>query len=73
VRLGTRHLSQGGILVACSCSAHVRAEHFFSTVRKALIHSGRTFEEIQTTRHAADHPANFQEAEYLKAIYCRIN
>jgi len=73
VRLGTRHLAPGGILVACSCSAHVRAEQFFGTVRKALIQSGRTFEEIQTTRHAADHPANFQEAEYLKAIYCRIN
>jgi len=73
VRLGTQHLSAGGILVACSCSAHVGTEQFFGTVRKALLRSGRSYEEIQTTRHAADHPANFAEAEYLKAIYCRIN
>jgi 23S rRNA (cytosine1962-C5)-methyltransferase len=72
VRLGTQHLSRGGLLVACSCSAHVSAEQFFSTVRKALMQSGRKFEELQTTRHAPDHPANFEEAEYLKAIYCRV-
>jgi 23S rRNA (cytosine1962-C5)-methyltransferase len=73
VRLGTQHLCRGGLLVACSCSARVGAEQFFSAVRKALSQSGRKFEEIQTTRHAADHPANFLEAEYLKALYCRVN
>jgi len=72
-RLGTRHLSKGGILVACSCSAHVSAEEFFNTVGKGLAENGRRFTEIQTTRHAADHPASFKEAEYLKAIYCRVD
>jgi 23S rRNA (cytosine1962-C5)-methyltransferase len=73
VSLGLSHLSQGGILVACSCSAHVSPEEFFSAVRKALIRSARRFEEIQTTRHPADHPASFKAAEYLKAIYVRVN
>jgi 23S rRNA (cytosine1962-C5)-methyltransferase len=67
--LGIQHLAPGGILVACSCSAHVTAEEFFDAVRRSAGKSARAFQEIQTTRHAPDHPATFKEAEYLKAIY----
>lgn len=70
---GLQHLSPGGILVACSCSAHVSAEEFFSTVRSAAAMSGRKFAELQTTRHAPDHPARFHEAEYLKGIFLRLD
>jgi 23S rRNA (cytosine1962-C5)-methyltransferase len=69
---GLRHLRPGGILVACSCSAHVSAEEFFAAVRQAARGSGRRFTELQTTRHAPDHLATFPEAEYLKAIYLRL-
>jgi len=65
-------LSHDGILVACSCSAHVSTEEFFGTVRKIASGTGRSCEEILTTAHAADHPATFSAAEYLKAIYLRI-
>ena len=68
---GIEHLALGGILVACSCSAHVTAEEFFEAVRKSALEAGRKFEELRTTRHAPDHPATFKEAEYLKAIYLR--
>lgn len=68
---GLNHLSPGGILVACSCSAHVTAEEFFTAVRQAARGSGRRFTELQTTRHAPDHHATFAEAEYLKGIYLR--
>jgi len=67
--LGIRHLAQDGILLACSCSAHVSAEEFFEAVRNAGKESKRKFRELETTGHAPDHPATFQEAEYLKAIY----
>jgi 23S rRNA (cytosine1962-C5)-methyltransferase len=67
--LGIRHLRPGGILVACSCSAHVKAHEFFEAVRKAAKSSKRKFCEMETTGHAADHRATFAEAEYLKAIY----
>lgn len=70
---GVRHLSPGGILVACSCSAHVSAEEFFGAVRLAATRSGRKFAELQTTRHAPDHPARFKEAEYLKGIFLRFD
>ena len=69
--LGVQRLSPGGILLACSCSAHVSEQEFFDAVRQALDKSGRPFEEMQTTGHAPDHPATFPEAQYLKAIYCR--
>lgn len=68
---GVNHLSPGGILVACSCSAHVTAEEFFDAVRQATRSSDRRFTELQTTRHAPDHHATFAEAEYLKGIYLR--
>jgi 23S rRNA (cytosine1962-C5)-methyltransferase len=69
--LGIEHLAQGGILVACSCSAHVTAEEFFGAVREAAESSKRRFTELETTRQPADHPAGFKEAEYLKGIYLR--
>ena len=69
---GLAHLKPGGILVACSCSAHVTAEEFFESVRNSAVRAGRNFEELRTTHHAPDHPATFREAEYLKAIYLRV-
>jgi 23S rRNA (cytosine1962-C5)-methyltransferase len=63
------HLRSGGLLLACSCSAHVTAEEFFGFVRRAAARSGRKFLELETTRHPPDHPVTFPEAEYLKAIY----
>jgi len=68
---GLGHLLPGGILVACSCSAHVTAEEFFGAVRLAATRADRRFTELQTTHHAPDHHATFKEANYLKGIYLR--
>lgn len=70
--LGLTHLNPGGILLACSCSAHVTAEEFFGAIRHAASKSGRKFHELETTRHAPDHHATFKEAEYLKGIYLKF-
>ena len=70
--LGIQHLAKSGILVACSCSAHVTAEEFFAAVGRSATNSGRRFEYLRATRHAPDHHATFKEAEYLKAIYLRV-
>jgi 23S rRNA (cytosine1962-C5)-methyltransferase len=61
-------LAKDGILVAASCSAHVSADEFFGLARKF----GPRIQELKTTRHAADHPATFPEADYLKCIYLRL-
>jgi 23S rRNA (cytosine1962-C5)-methyltransferase len=65
-------LNKEGVLVASSCSAHVSAEEFFNLALEAARRSGRRFVRLKTTGHAADHPAAFAEAEYLKCIYLRF-
>jgi 23S rRNA (cytosine1962-C5)-methyltransferase len=65
-------LNKNGILVASSCSAHVSATEFFNLTLEAAHKSGRPFVELKTTGHAADHPATFAEAEYLKCIYLKL-
>jgi 23S rRNA (cytosine1962-C5)-methyltransferase len=70
---GIRRLTRDGVLLACSCSAHVSAEEFFGAVRQAAMNSGRRFVELKTTRHAPDHPATFKEADYLKGIFLKFS
>jgi 23S rRNA (cytosine1962-C5)-methyltransferase len=70
--LGLARLAPGGILAACSCSAHVSAEQFFGAARKALARSGRPARELETTGHPPDHRAAFKEARYLKAIFFEV-
>ncbi|HEY9508875.1 MAG TPA: class I SAM-dependent methyltransferase [Verrucomicrobiae bacterium] len=70
--LGLTHLNAGGILLACSCSAHVTAEEFFGAIHHAASRSGRKFQELETSRHAPDHHATFKEAEYLKGIFLQF-
>jgi 23S rRNA (cytosine1962-C5)-methyltransferase len=67
-----RWLAPSGVLLAASCSAHVSSDEFFAAVRQATRQSGRKFSELQTTAHAPDHPTTFPEAQYLKAIYLRM-
>jgi 23S rRNA (cytosine1962-C5)-methyltransferase len=57
-----RRLRPGGILVAASCSAHV------SAVEGTANEIGKTWRELWRSGHAADHPAAFPEAMYLKAL-----
>ena len=70
---GLQHLAPGGVLVACSCSAHVSAEEFFAVVRQSAEQTQRGFSELRTTRHAPDHQGSFKEADYLKGIYLRVD
>ncbi|MCG3149527.1 MAG: Ribosomal RNA large subunit methyltransferase I [Verrucomicrobiae bacterium] len=65
-------LRPNGVLVACSCSAHVSTIEFLEAVRKSAAQAGRPFKELRTTGHAPDHPATFPEANYLKAIYLSV-
>ena len=69
VQSALKHLRSEGILVVCSCSAHISLEEFFKVVRQAASNSNQLFSVLQTRGHPPDHPATFKEAEYLKAIY----
>jgi 23S rRNA (cytosine1962-C5)-methyltransferase len=69
---GLRHTERGGVVLACSCSAHVSADEFSDTVRDAAKRSGRKF-QWEFRGHAPDHPATIPEAQYLKAVYLRLD
>jgi 23S rRNA (cytosine1962-C5)-methyltransferase len=69
---GLRLARKGGVLLCCSCSAHVAAEEFFAAVTKTAQKSGRGHEVMAMRREPPDHHAAFPEAEYLKAIYLRF-
>jgi 23S rRNA (cytosine1962-C5)-methyltransferase len=68
---GAKLLRPRGVLVAASCSAHVKADEFFQVVRAAARRPPLHFDELRTTGHAPDHPARIPEAEYLKCIFLK--
>ena len=70
--LGLARLHAGGILLACSCSAHVTQEEFFESVRAAARQSGRKIQELGRYTEPPDHPAVIPESRYLKAIYISV-
>jgi 23S rRNA (cytosine1962-C5)-methyltransferase len=69
--LGAGVVSARGILVTCSCSAHVSVEDFESAVERGL--GRRSFSVIERTGHALDHPVRFKEGRYLKALFIQMD
>ena len=65
-------VEDGGILVQASCSSRVTATDFYDTVTEAAQEHGATFTELRRTGHDVDHPVTFDEGEYLKAGYWRV-
>jgi 23S rRNA (cytosine1962-C5)-methyltransferase len=65
-----RLLQPGGILVTCSCSAHVSLEDFRFMLSEAAGRARRTVQILETFTHGIDHPelVAFTEGEYLKCI-----
>jgi 23S rRNA (cytosine1962-C5)-methyltransferase len=61
-------LRPGGILVACSCSAHVTREEFHAAVQAGAAARRRDLRVLRTADHPADHAPSFAEAHYLKCI-----
>ena len=75
-RLTAQAISQlrpGGILVAASCTAHVSAEEFYGLVIEEAQAARRAATELWRSGHAVDHPADFLEARYLKAICLELS
>lgn len=72
IKAAARRTAPGGMLVACSCSAHIKRDEFFALARQTLRENRRPIAREETTGHPPDHPAAFPEAEYLKAIYLTL-
>ncbi len=65
-------IEDGGILVQASCSSRVTPAEFFDTVTEAAEEHGATFTELRRTGHDIDHPVTYDEGEYLKAGFWRV-
>ncbi len=66
-------LARGGILMSCSCSAHLSMEEFRYMLSEAGGGAGRRLQVLETFGHGTDHPVGvaFTEGEYLKCVVMR--
>ena len=71
-KAGAQCTRDGGLLLAASCSAQVRADEFYRSVDLGIRATGRSYQKILKTGHPLDHPVTFKEGAYLKAIYCQF-
>jgi 23S rRNA (cytosine1962-C5)-methyltransferase len=68
-----RLLPPGGVLITCSCSAHVTAADFAEVVAAAAADAGRAVQVLERRGADVDHPALLGAAEthYLKCLILR--
>jgi 23S rRNA (cytosine1962-C5)-methyltransferase len=64
-------LADGGTFVAASCSSHITAEEFLSTLDDAALAGARELRLLELTGPPPDHPtlAAFPEGRYLKCAF----
>lgn len=69
--MGLKALNSGGILVSCSCSAHLKMTDFRYMLSVAGRAAEKTFRIVETYTHGIDHPvlAAFTEGDYLKCVF----
>ena len=67
-------LSQGGILVTCSCSFHVSEGEFLAMLGSAAADAGRQVRILEERGQSLDHPIllNVPETAYLKCVICQV-
>ena len=67
-------LSEGGLLVSCSCSYHLAAEELLQAIQAAARHSTRFVQILEQAGQSPDHPLHpaIPETRYLKAFFCRV-
>lgn len=71
---GAYLLTPGGILVSCSCSAHLNLSEFRYAVSEAAGRAKKSARILETYLHGPDHPelVAFTEGEYLKSLFLEI-
>ena len=69
--MALRLLADGGILVTCSCSAHLKFEEFRHIISESGERAGRILTFLEAYTHGIDHLClvPFTEGEYLKCFF----
>jgi len=67
-------LPEDGILVTCSCSAHLSLSEFRNIISLACDRTDRKGVILETFTHGLDHPLliSFNEGEYLKCLFVKV-
>ncbi len=73
--MGLRATKEDGILVSCSCSAHLTLNEFRYVITEAGNRAQRNLQILETHTHGLDHLEliAFQESEYLKCLFLRVS
>lgn len=69
-----RLVEPGGLLISCSCSAHILEDRFAGLLRQAARHIDRELQVVQRLEQGPDHPVHpaIAETRYLKGLTCRV-
>lgn len=69
-----RALPVGGLLLTCSCSAHLSPLEFRHMISESGGSAGRTLQILESFTHGTDHPVlvPYTEGEYLKCMLIRV-
>ncbi len=69
-----RLVRPGGLLVTCSCSAHVHEDRFADIQRQAARHVDRDLQVLMRLEQGPDHPVHpaIAESRYLKGLVVRV-
>jgi len=71
---GMKLLREGGVLVTCSCSHHLRRDEFEEMLRSAAYDAKRKVRLIKALSQASDHPTLLaaKETDYLKCLILEV-
>ncbi len=74
IEMGMRLLERDGILLAASCSMHLKAEDLLECIRAAGRHLDKTVQIIEQCHQGQDHPIHpsIPETQYIKGFICRV-
>jgi 23S rRNA (cytosine1962-C5)-methyltransferase len=67
-------IREGGFLITCSCSQHIRPDMFLNTVKEAASDAKRTIRLVEQRTQAKDHPILLasEETQYLKCLILQV-
>lgn len=73
-RRAAKALSEGGVLITCSCSHLIDRDAFRNTVLQGITAAGREAILVEQRTQAADHPIllSMRETEYLKCLILQM-
>ena len=69
-----RLLSEGGILITCSCSYFMESSMFCDMIMHAAMDSHKKVQILEKRGAGPDHPVllGYPKSEYLKCVVCRV-